>query len=65
MGALLSQLLDALSSKKLEVVIIGLENSGKSTLLSVLANGAPAETVPTIGMDVKLVKRGGLQMKCW
>jgi GTPase SAR1 family protein len=23
------------------------------------------ETVPTVGMEVKLVKRGGLNMKCW
>jgi len=65
MGALLQKMLDALQSKKLELVIVGLENSGKSTLLSVLANGAPAETVPTIGLNVQLVQRGSLQMKCW
>jgi len=65
MGAVLQKLLDSLYSKQLEVVIVGLENSGKSTLLSVLASGAAQETVPTVGMDVKLVKRGGLQMKCW
>jgi ADP-ribosylation factor-like protein 8 len=65
MGAVLQKFLDALYSKQLEVVLIGLENSGKTTLLSVLASGAPMETVPTVGLDVKLVKRGGLQLKCW
>ena len=23
------------------------------------------ETAPTIGLNVKMVKRGGVQMKCW
>ena len=52
-------------SRKLEVVLVGLENSGKTTLLSVLSNGVPVQTAPTIGLNVKLVKRGGVQMKCW
>lgn len=51
--------------KKLEVVLVGLENSGKTTLLSVLSDGKPVETAPTIGLNVKMVKRGGVQMKCW
>jgi ADP-ribosylation factor-like protein 8 len=39
--------------------------SGKTTLLQVLSDGTPAETAPTIGLNVKMVKRGGVQMKCW
>ncbi len=27
--------------------------------------GHPVETCPTIGLNVKLVKKGGVQMKCW
>uniref|UniRef100_A0A7S2RSV3 Uncharacterized protein n=1 Tax=Rhizochromulina marina TaxID=1034831 RepID=A0A7S2RSV3_9STRA len=65
MGALLQRMLDSFYTKKLEVVLIGLENSGKTTLLNVLAHGAPMETVPTIGLNVKLVKQGGIQMHCW
>ena len=57
--------MDALSSKKLEVVLVGLENSGKTTLLQVLSDGVPVETAPTIGLNVRMVKRGGVQMKCW
>jgi ADP-ribosylation factor-like protein 8 len=34
-------------------------------LLQVLGNGSPVETAPTIGLNVKMVKRGGVQMKCW
>lgn len=39
--------------------------SGKTTLLSVLAHGAPVETVPTIGLNVKVFKKGQVNMKCW
>ncbi|RLN96249.1 hypothetical protein BBJ28_00005113 [Nothophytophthora sp. Chile5] len=30
-----------------------------------MAMGHPVETCPTIGLNVKLVKKGGVQMKCW
>jgi Arf/Sar family protein len=39
--------------------------SGKTTLLSVLAHGEPVETVPTIGLNVKVFKKGSVNMKCW
>ena len=65
MGALWAKLMSAFYSKKLEIVLVGLENSGKTTLLSVLSEGHPVETCPTIGLNVKLVKRGGVTMKCW
>lgn len=54
-----------LFSKKLEVVIVGLSNSGKTTLLHVLADGVPVETVSTVGLNVRMIKRGGVAMKCW
>jgi len=65
MGQVFRRLLNMLWQKKLEVVLVGLENSGKTTLLSVLSDGKPVETAPTIGLNVKMVKRGGVQMKCW
>ncbi|RLN73056.1 hypothetical protein BBJ28_00012768 [Nothophytophthora sp. Chile5] len=80
MGGILQKMLQAFYTKKLEVVLVGLENrwksdsrecvpflpaSGKTTLLNVMAMGHPVETCPTIGLNVKLVKKGGVQMKCW
>src|SRR5690242_16854971 len=62
MGNLLRRLF---LSKKLEVVIVGLGNSGKTTLLHVLSDGVPIETVPTVGLNVRMIKKGGVQMKCW
>lgn len=40
-------------------------NSGKTTLLQVLSSGTPIDTAPTIGLNVKMVKKNGVQMKCW
>ena len=65
MGNILKRMMSVFFTKKLEVVLVGLENSGKTTLLSVLSDGHPVETAPTIGLNVKMVKRGGVQMKCW
>ena len=60
MGNIFRRLMNLLSSKKLEVVLVGLENSGKTTLLQVLSDGRPVETAPTIGLNVRMVKRGNL-----
>jgi ADP-ribosylation factor-like protein 8 len=65
MGAALRRMLSIFWTRKLEVVLVGLENSGKTTLLSVLSNGVPVQTAPTIGLNVKLIKRNGVQFKCW
>jgi ADP-ribosylation factor-like protein 8 len=97
MGAVLTKLLEVFWTKKLDMVVIGLENryvtstrnsavskyfsflaspqkptltphalfSGKTTLLSVLAHGQAVETVPTIGLNVKVFKKGKVNMKCW
>jgi ADP-ribosylation factor-like protein 8 len=65
MTQVLRKLTDGFFAKKLDMVIIGLENSGKTTLLSALINGHATETVPTIGLNVKVVQKGRIQMKCW
>jgi len=54
---MLSRLMDTLFTRKLEVVLVGLENSGKTTLLNVMASGVAVETVPTIGLNVKMIKK--------
>lgn len=45
--------------------IVGLANAGKSTLLNVLADGSSVETAPTIGLDVKFVKKNNVSIKAW
>ena len=58
-------MLFAFTEQKMELCIVGLENAGKSTLMNVLASGDASETVPTVGLNVKVVKKGNVQMKMW
>ena len=57
MGSLLSKLLEVLFSKKLEICLIGLENTGKTTFVNILM-GVHKQNMPTIGLNVKQVKKG-------
>lgn len=66
MGALFEKMKNLFGgSKKLEMCLVGLENSGKTTLLNVLSVGHPIETFPTVGLNVKMVKKSGVQLKVW
>ncbi|GMI62966.1 hypothetical protein ScalyP_jg1458 [Parmales sp. scaly parma] len=69
MGAAFKKLLSSFQKKKISISLIGLENSGKSTLLSVLMSSDGAtpntHTVPTVGLDVKTVTQNKVEMKVW
>jgi Arf/Sar family protein len=65
MGAVLEKLYSVLFSKNVDIVVLGLENAGKSTLLSCLFNGRPTETTPTIGLNVKILQKSGVNIKAW
>ncbi|OMJ78460.1 hypothetical protein SteCoe_21698 [Stentor coeruleus] len=64
MGSLLAKV-RSLFAKKMEMVIVGLENSGKTTFMNFLSEGSPGESVPTIGLNVKTVNKGNLIIKVW
>ena len=51
-------------SKKLELCILGLEDSGKTTFVKQLM-GEVKKTAPTIGLNVKSYKQGNVNMKIW
>jgi len=57
MGGLFTKLYEYLFSKKLEICLIGLENTGKTTFVNVLM-GIHKQNLPTIGLNVKQVKKG-------
>lgn len=65
MGAALARLKDMLFSKQLEVVLVGLENSGKSTFCSCLELGRATEQPPTVGLSVKFLKKRNVSFKVW
>ena len=62
MGQLFAKL-RSLFARRIEMVIVGLENSGKTTFINNLSDGDPGETVPTIGLNVRTVSKGNLIMK--
>ena len=57
MGGLFSKLYEYLFNKKLEICLIGLENTGKTTFVNTLM-GIHKQNIPTIGLNVKHVKKG-------
>eukprot|EP00826_Nyctotherus_ovalis_P037809 TRINITY_DN3483_c0_g1_i3.p1 TRINITY_DN3483_c0_g1~~TRINITY_DN3483_c0_g1_i3.p1 ORF type:complete len:180 (-),score=42.31 TRINITY_DN3483_c0_g1_i3:100-639(-) len=65
MGGLISRLRELLFSKRLELVLIGLENSGKSTFANQLAYGEPKRPLSTIGLAVRYAKKENLTMRIW
>eukprot|EP00455_Lapot_gusevi_P017189 TRINITY_DN19103_c0_g1_i1.p1 TRINITY_DN19103_c0_g1~~TRINITY_DN19103_c0_g1_i1.p1 ORF type:complete len:178 (+),score=43.56 TRINITY_DN19103_c0_g1_i1:56-589(+) len=66
MGAFFAKLRDLFFSKKLEVVLVGLENSGKTTFCNFLQLGPnDLHEPPTVGLNVKMLKRGGVSFKVW
>ena len=64
-SAMLRQAFSRFYKKKCSICLVGLENSGKTTLLSVLVNGSPAATVPTIGLNVRVVSKDRIDLKVW
>lgn len=48
MGNTVSSLYENLWAKKLNLVVIGLDNAGKTSLLDILVHGHHTETTPTV-----------------
>ncbi|KAA6404168.1 MAG: putative ADP-ribosylation factor 1 [Streblomastix strix] len=64
MGGLFSRLF---RSKQYNLLIIGLDNAGKTTLVQKMMNssGAVAQTIPTIGLNVEETKFRNLRFVLW
>jgi ADP-ribosylation factor-like protein 1 len=57
MGMLFSSIFSSLFGKKeYRILILGLDNAGKTTILYRLQVDEPVTTVPTIGFNVETVK---------
>ena len=57
-------------SLELEISIVGLQNSGKSTFVNAIAMGKYDEdkfedTIPTIGFNNRKLKKGGVNLNLW
>lgn len=66
MGVLVSKLVaTVLGNKEVRVLILGLDNAGKTTILYKLQMGEVVTTVPTIGFNVETVQYKGLRFQVW
>jgi len=67
---IVDSLLDWLKSlfwkQEMELTLIGLQNSGKTTLVNVIATGTYTEDmIPTVGFNMKKVTKGNVSIKLW
>jgi len=52
--------------QEMELTLVGLQNSGKTTLVNVLSNGVYDENmIPTVGFNMKKVTKGNVTIKMW
>ncbi|KAJ3373152.1 small GTP-binding protein domain [Allomyces macrogynus ATCC 38327] len=70
MSSIFKSLLDWLRSlfftQEMEVTLVGLQASGKSTLVNVFASGEFTEdTIPTVGFNMRKITKGKVTMKLW
>eukprot|EP00048_Salpingoeca_helianthica_P024501 m.32835 g.32835 ORF g.32835 m.32835 type:complete len:185 (+) comp9425_c0_seq1:23-577(+) len=53
-------------NEEMEVTLVGLESSGKTTFVRVLTSGQFAEdTQPTIGFNMRKITKGNVTIKMW
>ncbi|KAG0197257.1 ADP-ribosylation factor-like protein 8B [Mortierella sp. GBA30] len=51
---------------EMELTLVGLQNSGKTTLVNVIASGQFQEDmIPTVGFNMRKVTKGNVTMKLW
>ncbi|CAG9481792.1 ADP-ribosylation factor, putative [Plasmodium vivax] len=66
MGLLFSSILSRLfSNREIRILILGLDNAGKTTILNRLQLGEIVQTIPTIGFNVESVNYKNLKLQVW
>ncbi|ORZ21397.1 ADP-ribosylation factor-like protein 8B [Absidia repens] len=70
MASILNSILEWIRSlffkTEMELTLVGLQNSGKTTLVNVMASGQFMEdTIPTVGFNMRKVTKGNVTMKLW
>merc|ERR1711935_759159 len=66
MGSMFTKLFDSLISKKeMRVLMVGLDNAGKTTILYKLKLGEVVTTIPTIGFNVEAVEFENINFTVW
>jgi ADP-ribosylation factor-like protein 1 len=67
MGIMMSKIFEALfGSKEVRILILGLDNAGKTTILYRLQNESDeaVQTIPTIGFNVETLQYKNIKVRC-
>eukprot|EP01101_Sappina_pedata_P008845 TRINITY_DN4990_c0_g1_i1.p1 TRINITY_DN4990_c0_g1~~TRINITY_DN4990_c0_g1_i1.p1 ORF type:complete len:184 (-),score=89.35 TRINITY_DN4990_c0_g1_i1:78-629(-) len=51
--------------KEMELTLVGLQNSGKTSIVNVIATGNFENQIPTVGFNTKKVQKGNVTIKLW
>ncbi|KAK7602554.1 hypothetical protein V9T40_008143 [Parthenolecanium corni] len=70
MLALINRILDWFKSlfwkEEMELTLVGLQNSGKTTFVNVIASGQfNQDTIPTVGFNMRKITKGNVTIKVW
>ena len=65
MGAVFSLWSRLFGRREVRMLILGLDNAGKTTILHRLHSGEVVQTVPTIGFEVETVVIKNVQIQVW
>ena len=67
MGNFLAKILEKMFTKNLDVVLVGLNNSGKTTFCESIKLGAnpKVQPAPTIGLNISTFSERGVKFKVW
>ena len=53
------------NDRKVRVVVLGLENSGKTTIIKRLTDEDVEHITPTQGFNIKSLEKGDIEMNIW
>jgi ADP-ribosylation factor-like protein 1 len=66
MGNFFSKLFQRLfGNKEVRVLMVGLDNAGKTTILYRMKEDSAIKTVPTIGFNMEQIEVNNLKMQVW
>uniref|UniRef100_A0A7S0SZ70 Uncharacterized protein n=1 Tax=Mantoniella antarctica TaxID=81844 RepID=A0A7S0SZ70_9CHLO len=65
MGILFSRMMAAFGEREARILVLGLDNAGKTTILYRLQVGTVVSTIPTIGFNVETVTYKNIKFQVW
>ncbi len=65
MGNLLSSIKSLVGNKEVRILLLGLDNAGKTTLLYKLKLNQTVNTLPTVGFNVEDVQYKNIKFRMW